>query len=1802
MGTSWFTQFRAAMQRNVLVKRRLAKATVQEVLLPIYFVMLLILLKLMTQEVDVPAVEQGPTVDAFCRPVSSCWEWPYGSHFATSVIGYVPGNNPYVTSTMTQALLIMQQQYPYLYPYTQTPEARPFDSEDELLRFYNDNPEVLYAGVVFSGVTGDQQLPADLTYTIRMNASYVPNTHSTRSSGDSCRPEMYGYLPPTSCESQRYLTSGFVSLQHSVAQALLPPVGSCAQLHTDPIWPSDPNTPAVVIEAQAGPLDAFRQSFASKRFRLFVSMYMVWATLPLMQVSVTHLVHEKESLIKDCMLAMGLKESVFWLAWFTTYAGMSAMTSAILAVTTHFLGLFTNSSTLALFLVFFPYCLSVVTLSFAMSTVFSRARVAGRVGGIVGFLASLVIVPLTLSNASAVSYAFLALFSPIGLAIAMDVVTQAEASGSGIHFNNFWASSPENLSGVGRYPLSLGAVVLFFCLDAILYAMLAWYLDNVFPHPQRGPSQKDLFFCFRRAFWFPKRPKYYLAAAESLLPHHLDEADPENGEGGATSDVEVDDIGAFATSGRDGEIFEPIGQELASRCKVAAMSLRKAYGSSLLWYRGLSHLADTRKKVAVKGLDLVFLEGQVCALLGHAGSGKSTVLSMLSGVSSASSGDANIYGHRLSNEASTLRAASWLGYCPQTNIALQGLSPREQITFFASMKGPLRLPQGAARGAPGPASETGRGTPEQMANAMLAEAGLEHCAHKMPSELSASELRMLSLCLALVGDPAVVLLDEPTSGMDPVYSARLWDILARRKASGRVIIITTSAMDEADDLADRKVIMSHGVVRCCGSSAFLKQKFGLGYSLLVSKTPRFDGPAVLHIIQEAFPTASLVKGGSQGQAENPEAVYELPLGAEPKLADLLFTLHDQGEQLGIGEMALEATTLEDVFMQLQAEPESDVAALPLSATGEGRSKEEQEGLLGELVEQGQETRALEGAAAAVGQVPARMQLRALLSLRKALYVRSPLNTFATFAVPLIIILTVLILQSSLVGWTTARPSMLLWDSSVAHERPLIISTDDEASAHMSDVSGLLSSLGPELITTGSSAMPISLDDSYAGPLVFNRLNLGGCRADVKIEYDPLQMHELPTMVAMVDDAILGAAYASILNGTRPNIRVASHPLPDTGDIDILGYLVAFFVSFALLLIPAILAARVSEERPSTTLHVMQVSSLHRLAYFGSMFIADCVALGIFLLLVMLLGYAFGHQPFTLSALPILVTLLGVATPTLILLAYVASFWHPDPSTTAANLLIVFFLAALIPWMFMLGFEDGALDFFHVPMAIIDPPYALKSGIFWISDFTYGYSRAHAGATNVPAYEYFMWSRHVLPCILGMAACCGLLLWRLKLRPFAVTSKFVQDWGAHDTEPGTEAASNGSAAALPNEDEDVALERERLRKGVVAGRWAGAIPEENLIFIKNLKAERIVENAGLVRFRLQVLQGVWLGVSRGEVVGLLGTNNSGKSAMLQCLVGAMVPSGGEAHITTYTAHAETGGGHARRRVSVGFCPQEGGLWSELTPREHLRMFAAIKGLPQASAVQLSDGSTISDGAGHAHIVEDAIALLNMAAHADIRVGDCPVSIQRKLAVALALLGAPDVLLLDEPTKGLDVASRQAVWDAIRKVAVDRAVILCTHSMEEADSVCTRIGILVRGQLKALGTSQHLKRKYGSSYALQLRAGQSSRRPANWEGVHTLVTEVFPTAIVDEGSLSTPHQRNYTLPVRDLRGVGVLIKELEGNKDALGIEWYSVSQPSLQQVFLQLNREDTPFFMPPPPAYIEMGPTAAASSSQTAPPPN
>jgi ATP-binding cassette subfamily A (ABC1) protein 3 len=313
-------------------------------------------------------------------------------------------------------------------------------------------------------------------------------------------------------------------------------------------------------------------------------------------------------------------------------------------------------------------------------------------------------------------------------------------------------------------------------------------------------------------------------------------------------------------------------------------------------------------KVAVDNLNLEMFSDQIFSLLGHNGAGKTTTISMISGMLTQSGGSIKLYGKESHKNKDFIK--SKMGVCPQKNPIFMKLTVYEHLVLYSKIKFKEIKKVEESEGEPnnGPTKYVWEEKQKEI-ETLLKDIDLWDKKDNIASELSGGQKRKLCVAMAFIGGSEVILLDEPTSGMDTFARRHLWEMLKTYK-SGRIIILTTHNMDEADYLGDRIGIMSSGKQVTCGSSMFLKNKFGVGYILNILKQDESYGSGILDKINEFVGDAEL--SSDYGL----EMKIQLSKNHNDKLEGLFQYLEEHGSTIGIKEFGISLTTLEDVFLKV----------------------------------------------------------------------------------------------------------------------------------------------------------------------------------------------------------------------------------------------------------------------------------------------------------------------------------------------------------------------------------------------------------------------------------------------------------------------------------------------------------------------------------------------------------------------------------------------------------------------------------------------------------------------------------------------------------------------------------------------------------------------------------------------------------------------------------------------------------------------------------------------------------------------
>ena len=350
------------------------------------------------------------------------------------------------------------------------------------------------------------------------------------------------------------------------------------------------------------------------------------------------------------------------------------------------------------------------------------------------------------------------------------------------------------------------------------------------------------------------------------------------------------------------------------------------------------------------------------------------------------------------------------------------------------------------------------------------------------------------------------------------------------------------------------------------------------------------------------------------------------------------------------------------------------------------------------------------------------------------------------------------------------------------------------------------------------------------------------------------------------------------------------------------------------------------------------------------------------------------------------------------------------------------------------------------------------------------------------------------------------------------------------------SSDSSSPSKIEEDDDVVAERNAM--------ISGSFPQDAPIQVYGLRKE-----FGGGKFI--AVDNVSFHVPNGQCFGMLGPNGAGKTTTISMLTGLIPTTKGEAIVAGKDLFHDITGVYSR----IGVCPQFDVCWPELTIEQHLRFYARLKGVSRDEENQAITSLIEAIGLTEAHAAKRNSKALSGG-------------MRRRLSLAIALIGQPPVVFLDEPTTGLDPETKRNIWSLIDTFKKDRCIVLTTHSMDEADALCSRIGIMSHGKLRCLGENLHLKNVYGNGYKIEVRfmVGMKSAAAAFMEGM-------LPEARKQESAHTDVLVYGISKGNAFLSDV---MRRLDKRPMSAGIIDYGIRQTSLEEVFLKIARESEAAF--------------------------
>ncbi|XP_012602863.1 ATP-binding cassette sub-family A member 6 isoform X2 [Microcebus murinus] len=1346
-----------------------------------------------------------------------------------------------------------------------------------------------------------------------------------------------------------------------------------------------------------------KNGLQSEIFILYCSLYFS----PLIYFMSLNVTKERKK-CKDLMKMMGLQDSAFWLSWGLFYAVSNFIFSILITIVITSTQIIVMTGFMVIFTLFFLYGLSLIALVFLMSVLLKKAVLTNLVvflltlfWGCLGFTVLYKQLPSSLEW-------ILSICSPFAFTAGMIQIIRMDYNLNGVIFPD-----PSGDSYV------MIATFSILALDGLIYLVLALYFDKILPYGSECRYS----------------PLFFLNSSSCFQHQRTDnkviekEIDPEH-----PSD----------------DNFEPVAPEFQGKEAIRIRNVKKEYKGR------------PGKVEALKGLLFDIYEGQITAILGHSGAGKSSLLNILNGLSVPTEGSVTIYNKNLCEMQDLEEIRKITGICPQLNIQFDMLTVKENLNLFAKIKG--IHPQEV----------------EQEVQRILLELDMQNIQNNLAGHLSEGQKRKLTFGIAILGDPQVLLLDEPTTGLDPFSKHQVWSLLKERRAD-HVILFSTQFIDEADILADRKVIMSNGKLKCAGSSIFLKRKWGLGYNLSLHRNETCDPEQITSFINHHIPGAKL-------KTQNEEnLVYTLPLERTSKFPDL-FSALDKYSAQGVMGYDVSMSTLNEVFMKLEGKSSIEQDFEQVEMTGDSASLNEMEPAHSSLSEM---------LKTVSGMGLWRMQVFAIARLR-FLKLKRGRKVFLALLLVLGIALSPMIMDNVLhamfnqkIDWEFKTGLYFLSPGQLPQEprTSLLIINNTE-----SNIEDFIQSLKHQSIL-------LEVDDfknrngtdglSYNGAII-----VSGKQKNYRFSVvcNTKRLHCFPILMNIISNGLL-----RMFNHTQYiRIERSPHPLSSVSLWAGLPEASTFLYFILCSTSPYIAMSSISDYKKKAKSQLW-ISGLYTSAYWCGQALVDINFFTLILLLMYFIIYI--HNMANIYTTGRIVLALVIITPgfaaSLVFFTYVISFIFRKRRKNSGLWSFCFYFRAIQHYR---KFEELNFDLSEADLLVCLIPYfqaLLFIFVLRCMELKYGKKRMQKD----PVFRISPQSREARP------------------NPEGPT----------------------------DEDEDVQAERIRTATALTTSN----LDEKPIIIASCLHKEYAGQKKNCFSKRKKKIatRNISFCVKKGEILGLLGPNGAGKSSSIRMISGITKPTAGEVELKGCSSDSSYQEGGTSK--FLGYCPQENVLWPVLTMREHLEVYAAVKGLRKGDAKV---------------VITRLLDAFKLHEHLNVPVQKLTVGTTRKLSFVLSILGNSPILLLDEPSTGMDPIGQHQMWQAIQAAIKnrERGVLLTTHDLAEAEALCDRVAIMVSGRLRCIGSIQHLKNKFGKDYTLELKVKESSQVTL----VHTEILKLFPQAAQQE---RCPSLLTYKLPLADVYPLSQAFHKLETVKHNFNLEEYSLSQCTLEKVFLELSKE-------------------------------
>ena len=1396
---------------------------------------------------------------------------------------------------------------------------------------------------------------------------------------------------------------------------------------------------------------------------LYFTFFVILSYLCPLILYVLKMVVEKESKAKEVMKIMGMGEFTYFLSYFVEYFIVNIIYAFAVGLIAQLI--FYHTPYLFIVLYLWLFGLNIYALAFFCQSFMETTRLSLIVSCLV-YCLMLFVSAAVYDRSIKKKYKILAAFlPPVNLLLGAFTLGEFER----LYYNFESKHVNENY-----FNYSMGTCYIMFTVDFFIYILLGYYLQNVVP--REYGVQKPFYYIFMPSYWFgccsccnkeeneskKKIEQEMEKQGDNTIVVMLDTIKEKMDDNNDIISNQSNNSSVFDDNPHKNEIDfqnEDIYRDKSKKNDVFMLrNITKVYGDG---------------KMAVNDVSFNLFRNEIFALLGRNGAGKTSLINVLIGMFETTSGSAIYKEKNILKEKYMEEFRNKLGICPQHDILFPKLTVREHLEMFCYFKG----------------FEVSK-IKEEVDNT-LQDFRIHDIENVLAGTLSAGQRRKLSIAISIIGGSEVIFLDEPSSGMDITSRRNLWEIL-KKIIEKKIIILTTHYMEEASVLGNRIGIMAEGVLKCIGTPLFLIEKYGKYLSVNINKEKDANNEQIINYFNSKAQ-------GIETEILTQEILIRIPKNkpnSEEKninIKTFFEDLDNNTKALKIKNYSASMPTLEDVFLNI----------------GSVRLEEEEMLQSGKIDEEKNEQILFNQKYITDFTRFRKFFIDAVALFKKRIYqvYRDKKTLILEFLCPVLLVLVgCLVVQVDIFEDSEAivcnEETLAKFGKQIIYYGSL--DNDDSYYKGEENLEFTSTNVTTEFLPNDQAYSNTTLGLQHFIEVLYQKEKAGidsfGALYSLKSDYSNHQYNLISISNGRARQSPMMYSYlflSQILKKEGIDFEYTHHPLPTTADNranskSLNNFCLVFFVSIAFDLIPANFVSSIVGERINNSKHLMRISGVSIAAYWFVNFIFELgkyyISAGISLLIL----WAFGFIP---RYFYILYLLYG---PSMVMCTYFLSTFF-DSEAMAQNFLILFNLVfgALGSTVVILlraidkstkGAKVGAYFIRIIPSFAFGYGYnlLLNGKLILFIDYSIEYltkpKNIYIDLEYAGSDALFLAASFVLYTILIIIIECN--SYKVNEVPDNLLDEDFRN-NIQDKEVVKEIIKANDKKILIQEDNinnnnipKVEVEKNNQNEILQIKDLNNRQPLQEFYTYKNINKndysvriknlQKIYSNNCCSKPTMGV-KNISFTVDYGECFGLLGLNGAGKTTIFKAITGEHSPSHGSIYINGLNIIQN----FDEVKLMFGYCPQFDAIFLYMTVYENLEFYSRIKGV---APEKLND------------VVTAMIESMTLTKYTNKVAGRLSGGNKRKLSVAISMICNPPIVLLDEPSTGMDPEARRFMWAVIHKLTTkseSNSVIMTTHAMDEAETLCKRIGIMVNGEFVCLGTCNYVKETYGYGYDIDIR---------------------------------------------------------------------------------------------------------------------